>query len=341
MAGALIATKGFSASEVQREYERARALASLIDDRSSLIRVMFGIWANHLARGHFSRAIQTAQELLEVAEKHNDLPGRWIGHGCAGINSLYTMALKSAKAHFEQAVALDSLEQARAVCQFVGYDRGVASLSHFAKTLVILGFLDQARSCTEEVRGRALGHTPSRANSYSGAFCNGWLLRDKTMMISAAQKLADIIALVGHFHQFFLLLLAHGQLRSDKLEDALGTLGRAEMLNRSGQKWCEAEVHRLKGDLLVARSANDDAESAYRRALELSGSHEAKLWEIRAATSLGRLWRDQGKRDEARDLLAPVYDKLRRKDIHTGWPKARFVPAGLRSRREARTTTAG
>jgi predicted ATPase len=232
----------------------------------------------------------------------------------------------------------------------VGSDTGVAIRSQFGKTLAILGFLDQ-RSRTEEllVRGRALGHTPSRAFSCAGAFSTSWLLRDKTMMATAAEQLfrippeersnwlaystiysgwlkieegsrddgcrlitegvAAVDALgVGYFHQFLLLLLAHGQLRSGKIGDALDTLDRAEALKRSGQKWCEAEVHRLRGDLQLARSAKVDAEASYQKALEISRSQDAKLWEIRAATSLGRLWRDHGKGHEARDLLAPVYN---------------------------------
>jgi predicted ATPase len=59
---------------------------------------------------------------------------------------------------------------------------------------------------------------------------------------------------------------------------------------------------------LVARLANDGAESAYRQPLELARRQDAKLREIRAATSLARLWRDQCKRHEARNLLAPIYD---------------------------------
>ena len=71
----------------------------------------------------------------------------------------------------------------------------------------------------------------------------------------------------------------------------------------------EPEVHRLIGDLLLRRnpSAPDRAEVSYRRAIERAHSQEAKSWELRAATSLARLWRDQGKRSEARDLLAQVY----------------------------------
>jgi predicted ATPase len=71
----------------------------------------------------------------------------------------------------------------------------------------------------------------------------------------------------------------------------------------------EPEVHRLMGDLLLRRnpSALDRAEVSYRRAIERARSQEAKSWELRAATSLARLWRDQGKPAEARDLLAPIY----------------------------------
>ena len=62
------------------------------------------------------------------------------------------------------------------------------------------------------------------------------------------------------------------------------------------------------GDLLLRRnpSAPDRAETSYRRAIERARSQEAKSWELRAATSLARLWRDQGKPAAAHDLLAPV-----------------------------------
>ena len=78
---------------------------------------------------------------------------------------------------------------------------------------------------------------------------------------------------------------------------------------RGSGSWWEPEVHRLIGDLLLRRnpSAPDRAEASYRRAIERARSQEAKSWELRAATSLARLWRDQGKAAEARELLAPVY----------------------------------
>jgi predicted ATPase len=68
-------------------------------------------------------------------------------------------------------------------------------------------------------------------------------------------------------------------------------------------------MHRLKGELLLARSPSDptQAEVSFREALEVARRQSAKSFELRAATSLARLWQRQGKRDEARDLLAPVY----------------------------------
>ncbi len=78
---------------------------------------------------------------------------------------------------------------------------------------------------------------------------------------------------------------------------------------RTGDAIWEPEVHRLIGDLLLRRNpiAPDRAEASYRRAIERARSQEAKSWELRAATSLARLWRDQGKLAEARELLAPVH----------------------------------
>jgi predicted ATPase len=80
-------------------------------------------------------------------------------------------------------------------------------------------------------------------------------------------------------------------------------------VERTGDPLREPEVHRLMGDLLLRRnpSAPDRAEASYRRALDRARSQEAKSWELRAATSLARLWRDQGKSVAARELLAPVY----------------------------------
>jgi class 3 adenylate cyclase/predicted ATPase len=82
-----------------------------------------------------------------------------------------------------------------------------------------------------------------------------------------------------------------------------------DKVERSKERWCEAEVHRIAGEIALKSLAPDPekAEAYFDRALAVARQQQAKSWELRAAMSMARLWRDQGKRDEARDLLAPVY----------------------------------
>jgi predicted ATPase len=108
----------------------------------------------------------------------------------------------------------------------------------------------------------------------------------------------------------FATLFAQCLEKHGKAEEALAVLEAAVVqIGSTGYNVWEPEVHRVMGDLFLQRnpSTPDQAEFAYRRAVERARSQEAKSWELRAATSLARVWRDQGKRDEARDLLTPVY----------------------------------
>ena len=80
-----------------------------------------------------------------------------------------------------------------------------------------------------------------------------------------------------------------------------------QIIERTGERWFEAELHRHKGQLLVRRGHIEAAEELYHKALDIAKKQQAKLWELRAAASLARLRRDQGRCAAARDLLAPVY----------------------------------
>jgi len=88
---------------------------------------------------------------------------------------------------------------------------------------------------------------------------------------------------------------------STLLDDAL------DIIERTGERWFAAELNRQKGQLLLRQGCFDAAEELYRKALSIAREQEAKLWELRAAASLARLSRDQGRWAEARDLLAPIY----------------------------------
>ena len=76
------------------------------------------------------------------------------------------------------------------------------------------------------------------------------------------------------------------------------------------ERWPEAEIYRVAGEIALKSPERADAakaETYFERALAVARQQQAKSWELRAAMSMARLWRDQGKRQEARELFAPVY----------------------------------
>jgi predicted ATPase len=81
------------------------------------------------------------------------------------------------------------------------------------------------------------------------------------------------------------------------------------LIDTTGERWYESGCYRLKGELLLQQSLDNhaEAETCFQHAISIAQSQQAKSWELRAATSLARLWQQQGKRQEAHDLLAPVY----------------------------------
>ena len=82
------------------------------------------------------------------------------------------------------------------------------------------------------------------------------------------------------------------------------------LVDTTGERWYEPELYRLKGALLLQQSSDNhtEAETCFHHAIAIAQNQQAKSWELRAATSLARLWQQQGKRQEAHDLLAPVYN---------------------------------
>jgi predicted ATPase len=107
---------------------------------------------------------------------------------------------------------------------------------------------------------------------------------------------------------FLLSLLADAHLRLGQPMEGLSCVAEAaQLIDVTSERREEAHLHRLRGDLLDATGDHMGAEQSYERALAISRRQGAKVFELRAATSLARLWRDQDKRDEARELLAPVY----------------------------------
>jgi predicted ATPase len=106
----------------------------------------------------------------------------------------------------------------------------------------------------------------------------------------------------------YIALLAGAYEIAGQVEEAVTLLDEAlQVVEKTGERWFAAELNRHKGQLLLSQGRTEAAEGLYRKALSIAEEQGAKLWELRAAASLARLRRDQGRHAEARDLLAPVY----------------------------------
>ena len=108
--------------------------------------------------------------------------------------------------------------------------------------------------------------------------------------------------------QEFMLAIAHAN--SNQFDEAWDCVGKAmTAMQATRERWCEAEVNRVAGEIALKSPQRDaaQAQAYFERSLALARAQQAKSWELRAATSMARLLSDQGKRQMARDLLAPVY----------------------------------
>jgi predicted ATPase len=107
----------------------------------------------------------------------------------------------------------------------------------------------------------------------------------------------------------YLGMLADAYTQAARYEDAHKALNEALVVAEKNDDRChEAELHRLKGELLLAEApAENAAEGCFRRAIETARRQQSRAWELRATMSLARLWQRQGKRSEARAALASVY----------------------------------
>jgi tetratricopeptide (TPR) repeat protein len=106
-------------------------------------------------------------------------------------------------------------------------------------------------------------------------------------------------------------LFAELEADTGQAKQGLATLDtQLALIQQTGQRWFESEMHRVRGQVLLRTEIRDEAaaEAAFMRAIKIGANQRTKAFELRASMNLARLWRDQGKQDEARDLLAPVYN---------------------------------
>jgi predicted ATPase len=148
-----------------------------------------------------------------------------------------------------------------------------------------------------------------------GTILQGWALSEQGLGKKGISQMRQGIA--AHratgaelVQPYFLALSAEGYGKVGQIEEGLTVLAEAlDLVNKNGERFYEAELHRLKGELLLALSPENhkDVEACFRQAIDIARRQGAKSLELRALTSLSRLWEKRGKKEEARNMLTEIY----------------------------------
>jgi class 3 adenylate cyclase/predicted ATPase len=272
-------------------------------------------WSTGWPRGELEMSLAHAGAGigLYVPETHHALANVYGGHD-PGVCARYTHGVVSWLLGFPDKAA-QRVEEALALAR---------ELKHPFTRAVALNFASQVRQFRRETKPvRELGrqtfvlcteqgfgfHGPQ------GLVLEGWALAAQGHrgegVEQMRQGLTSLRAVGADARRsYYLGLLTEVCLWAGQHDAGLEAVSEAmDLVETHGERWWQAELHRLQGELLLARNGNGQAQAClcFKHALDISRQQKAKSLELRAATSLARLWAGQGERQKAQDLLAPVY----------------------------------
>jgi tetratricopeptide (TPR) repeat protein len=172
--------------------------------------------------------------------------------------------------------------------------------------------LDQVRTHSEAALRLAGQQGHSQLGGYASALV-GWteaLLGDPVKGIRTIREALEQLERVGsRIRTLQDVLLTECFMQTGDIAEGLATAdGAIAHAQHTGERYCLAELHRRRGELLILNDDRKSAEAAFRRALEVARAQEARWWELRATVSFARLLRDTNRRDEARAMLAEIYN---------------------------------
>ncbi|MCK1620764.1 adenylate cyclase [Bradyrhizobium sp. 159] len=184
--------------------------------------------------------------------------------------------------------------------------------------------LSQLRQDQDEARDRANALIALAAEQDSphflgaGVIIRGWTLGEAGNFGAGIAQIREGLAMwqatgAGFLVPYFRSLLAEVHGRSGAVDEGLDLVTEAlARVEETGERWFEAELHRMMGELMLRLPKADasTAEARFGHAAATAREQRAKLWELRAATRLARLWTEQGRRGEAHNLLTPLYSQF-------------------------------
>jgi class 3 adenylate cyclase/tetratricopeptide (TPR) repeat protein len=338
----IAATKGYASPDRVEINERAEALAAKTGNLGHLAEQIYGSWTAAVNSGNYLSAMALADRLLDVARRDGGAFTRGLTT-FAQLNTRYLIGdLQGAEEHFVSGKAFLSDRGLRRhfiatwTISCAGWNAWIAGRADEARVLLrhavatieddayaravvqtsssclhaMLREPEQAAMLAAQAIATAAEHGFRDIDSWARMF-RGWaqaqlghpdeganLIREAVADYRANGSLTCVPA--------YLTWLAEAQALDGAPAESLRTLEEALTVNPDERFW-RPETLRVRGDIRRQQGEEELAEADFRDAIALAREMSAKAWELRAATSLARLWRDQGKRTEARDLLAPVY----------------------------------
>jgi len=211
--------------------------------------------------------------------------------------------------------ALADTEHALAVAREIG---------HSATLMYVLNFSAWTHiHCGNYAAATAMIDEFSALKDQTGSlFWAAWGMMQRGCVLALTDKVSDAVQTITSgvtamrstgttmWMPLWLSYLARANAEIGQFDAATRCIGETmTAVEMAKESWCEAEVYRLAGEIALLSPERDaaKAEAYFERALGVARAQQAKSWELRAAMSMARLWRDQGKRQQARDLLVPVY----------------------------------
>jgi predicted ATPase len=303
-------------SQVARDLaEQLLTTAQRIQDPALLLEAHHTLWAVLYSLGELAAAQMHAEEGIASynREQHSHLAFLYGGHD-AGV-CCRTHAAR-------QLWLLGYPDQARQRSQeALALGREVSHAYSFAQALLWVAWIHQqcgevraAQEWAEALLAIGREHGFPRF-VVQGTFLGGWLLVEQGRLEEGIGQMCQVMAdhlvrSVGRERSFLSGLMAEAFRRGGRIAEGLSTV--TEELTRvrkTGVCYCESELHRIKGELLLKQAVPDEeeAEVCFRQAIEVGQRQEAKSLELRASMSLSRLWQRQGKKAEAQQLLAEIY----------------------------------
>ena len=284
------------------------------DDPGLMLQAHHAAWAVARTRGDFGAVWHHAEAGLSFYRRdaHCHHAHMYIGHDPGVCGYMYGALARLVSGYPDQAVGL--LEQGLTLARDLAHPPTLVHALWFAAEL------RQVRREPEIVDELATALAPlasehgSAVSVANATMLRGWARAGRGRIEEGLAELREGLAAwraTGSRLNFSsrLVPVADVYWMAGRAEDGLALIAEAaEAAERSGDRWFDAELHRLRGDLLLlAGGAREEADASYQRAVAVAQGQGARLLELRAATCLARLWRDQGRRSEACGLLTPLY----------------------------------